>query len=71
MDDIVAHPFLKRRLPTSKPDNKPLVEAPKLEELARPVKAESEIDQEILQNLCALWRGSPKETIVEALMSEG
>lgn len=71
MEDIVAHPFLMRRLSTAKPETKPLVEAPKLEELARPVKAESEIDPEILQNLCALWRGNPKEVIVEALMTEG
>jgi hypothetical protein len=71
MPEIRAHPFFQRRgfIPQGQDRAPPIVEPPRIEEIARPVKSEREIDPDILKSLCALWPGSPESEIVDALLS--
>ncbi|CAD6587059.1 MAG: hypothetical protein TREMPRED_004650 [Tremellales sp. Tagirdzhanova-0007] len=69
MADIMSHPFFQRRQDTDSGRRLNLVEPPRLEEIARPVKSEKEIDRDILRNLRTLWHGASDREIVQSLLS--
>ena len=69
MADIMGHPFFQRRQDTDSGRRLNLVEPPRLEEIARPVKSEREIDRDILRNLRTLWNGASDREIVQSLLS--
>lgn len=66
MDDILRHPLMLKYRRTRGPR---LPRAPTYQELGRPVNSADEIDREILRNLQTLWRGAPKEVIVQKLLA--
>ncbi|WVQ98704.1 hypothetical protein IAU59_005835 [Kwoniella sp. CBS 9459] len=69
MNDIMRHPFCQRKQDTDSGRRINLVEPPRLEEIARPVKSEREIDRDILRNLRTLWNGTSEREIVKSLLS--
>ena len=69
MADIMKHPFFQRRQDTDSGRRLHVVEPPRLEEIARPVKSEREIDRDILRNLRTLWNGASDREIVQSLLS--
>ena len=60
--DIQVHPFFTSQKPKAV-DHK----IPNLDEIARPIFSDSEIDTDILKNLCTLWHGTAKIDIIERL----
>ncbi|OCF36519.1 CAMK/CAMKL/GIN4 protein kinase [Kwoniella heveanensis BCC8398] len=69
MNEIMRHPFCQRKQDTDSGRRINLVEPPRLEEIARPVKSEREIDRDILRNLRTLWNGTSEREIVKSLLS--
>ncbi|ORY33799.1 hypothetical protein BCR39DRAFT_519287 [Naematelia encephala] len=69
MAEIMRHPFFQRRQDTDSGRRLHVVEPPRLEEIARPVRSEREIDRDILRNLRTLWQGSSEREIVHSLLS--
>ncbi|WVR05278.1 hypothetical protein IAU60_002290 [Kwoniella sp. DSM 27419] len=69
MHDIMHHPFCQRRQDTDSGRRINLVEPPRLEEIARPVRSEREIDRDILRNLRTLWNGTSEKEIIRSLLS--
>lgn len=68
MDEIMRHPFFLRHDPANDEHPVPIIEAPNMHELSRSLKSSELIDPDILNNLCALWKDSRRERIVEALL---
>lgn len=66
MDEILVHPLLQKYKRTKGPK---LPRAPTYQELGRPVDSVHDIDREILRNLQTLWRGAPKELIIQKLLA--
>lgn len=66
MDEILAHPLILRYKKAKGPK---LPRAPTYQELGRPVQSVNDIDHEILRNLQTLWRGAPKELIIQKLLA--
>ena len=60
--DIQIHPFYRSREPKHV-DHK----MPNLNEIARPISSDSELDMDILKNLCTLWHGTAEKNIIEML----
>ncbi|WWC69471.1 uncharacterized protein I206_103412 [Kwoniella pini CBS 10737] len=69
MAEIMRHPFCQRKQDTDSGRRINLVEPPRLEEIARPVRSEREIDKDILRNLRTLWNGTSEKEIVISLLS--
>ena len=69
MAEVMRHPFFQRRQDTDSGRRINLVEPPRLEEIARPVRSEREIDRDILRNLRTLWNGASDKEIVQSLLS--
>ena len=69
MAEIMRHAFFQRRQDTNSGRRLNLVEPPRLEEIARPVRSEREIDRDILRNLRTLWHGTSEREIVQSLLS--
>ncbi|WWC90046.1 uncharacterized protein L201_004977 [Kwoniella dendrophila CBS 6074] len=69
MAEIMRHPFCQRKQDTDSGRRINLVEPPRLEEIARPVRSEREIDRDILRNLRTLWNGTSEKEIVTSLLS--
>jgi len=69
MADIMRHPFFLRKQDTDSGRKINLVEPPRLEEIARPVRSERDIDRDILRNLRTLWNGTSEKEIVQSLLS--
>lgn len=69
MADIMRHPFFQRRQDTDSGRALHVVEPPRLEEIARPVRSERDVDRDILRNLRTLWQGSSEREIVKSLLS--
>ncbi|WVW83108.1 hypothetical protein I302_105126 [Kwoniella bestiolae CBS 10118] len=69
MAEITRHPFCQRKQDTDSGRRINLVEPPRLEEIARPVRSEREIDRDILRNLRTLWNGTSEKEIVTSLLS--
>ncbi|WRT67120.1 uncharacterized protein IL334_004086 [Kwoniella shivajii] len=69
MAEIMRHPFCQRKQDTDSGRRINLVEPPRLEEIARPVRSEREIDRDILRNLRTLWNGTSEKEIVVSLLS--
>lgn len=69
MADIMRHPFFQRKQDTDSGRKINLVEPPRLEEIARPVRSERDIDRDILRNLRTLWNGTSEKEIVQSLLS--
>ncbi|KAK8869825.1 hypothetical protein IAR55_000393 [Kwoniella newhampshirensis] len=69
MHDIMRHPFFQRKQDTDSGRRINLVEPPRLEEIARPVRSERDIDRDILRNLRTLWNGASEREIVRSLLS--
>lgn len=68
MREIMSHPFFFRKDPSGDQYPVPIVNPPKLEVLSQPLKSASLIDPEILDNLCALWKGKGRTRIVHSLL---
>ena len=66
MAEILDHPLLKKHKKKQLPR---MPRAPTYEELSRPVQNVNEIDREILKNLQTLWRGTPREVIMDRLLA--
>ncbi|KIM83127.1 hypothetical protein PILCRDRAFT_819894 [Piloderma croceum F 1598] len=60
--DIQVHPFYRSQAPK-------LVDRkmPNLDEIARPISINSELDRDILKNLCTLWHGTAEKDIIAML----
>lgn len=69
MAEIMIHPFFQRKH-TTEGSAARVVEPPRLEQVARPVRSESDIDKDILRNLRTLWSGCTEEAIVDALLTQ-
>ena len=69
MPEIMIHPFFQRRQATDSGRIIRTVDTPKLEQVARPVNNESEIDKDILRNLRTLWSGCSEEKMIRALLT--
>ena len=69
MAEINKHPFCQRRQDTDSGRRLHVVEPPRLDQIARPVKSEKEIDKDTLRNLRTLWCGSSERAIVRALLT--
>ena len=69
MAEIMRHPFFQRRQDTDSGRRLHMVEPPRLEQIARPVRSEREIDRDILRNLRTLWNGASEREIVQSLLS--
>lgn len=69
MAEIMKHPFCQRQQDTDSGRRLNLVEPPRMEEIARPVRSEREIDRDILRNLRTLWNGTSEKEIVQSLLS--
>lgn len=65
----MKHAFFQRKQDTDSGRRLNLVEPPRLEEIARPVRSEREIDRDILRNLRTLWNGASEKEIVQSLLS--
>ncbi|KAK4686621.1 serine/threonine-protein kinase HSL1, negative regulator of Swe1 kinase, partial [Tremellales sp. Uapishka_1] len=70
MAEIVKHAFFQRKQDTDSGRRLAFVEPPRLEEIATPVRSESEIDKDILRNLRTLWNGAPEREIIRSLLSK-
>jgi hypothetical protein len=68
MREIMSHPFFFRHDPSKDEYPVPIVNPPKLEVLSRSLKSLDLIDPEILENLCALWKGKGRQRIVHSLL---
>lgn len=66
MPEIMSHPFFFRTYNTTFPIL-PIVEAPRLNDLAQPLDMNVGIDGEILTNLVALCQGQSQAEIVNSL----
>ncbi|KAG8947666.1 hypothetical protein FRC04_010600 [Tulasnella sp. 424] len=64
MPDIIKHPFFCN---PSVPRPRTIVEPPSLDEIARTIPAENDIDAVCLANLTILWHGTSEKKIVNAL----
>lgn len=64
MSDIIKHPFFCN---PSVPRPRIVVESPSLEEIARTIPAEKEIDPVCLANLAILWPGTSERKLIHAL----
>ncbi|ORY86934.1 hypothetical protein BCR37DRAFT_390658 [Protomyces lactucae-debilis] len=65
MPEILNHPLLAMYRKSGGPKlPKPLA----MEMVGRPVRTAGEVDWEILKNLQTLWRGAPKELIIQKLL---
>ncbi|ORX39867.1 kinase-like domain-containing protein [Kockovaella imperatae] len=69
MAEISSHPFCQRKQDTDSGRRLRVVDPPRLEQIARPVKSDKEIDRDILRNLKTLWCGSSERAIVKALLT--
>jgi hypothetical protein len=69
MAEITRHAFFQRRQATDSGRRLNIVEPPRLEEIARPVRSEREVDRDILRNLRTLWAGASEREIVQSLLS--
>lgn len=65
MEDILTHPLILKYKRAKGPK---LPRAPTHQQLGRPVNSVNDIDREILRNLQTLWRGAPKELIIQKLL---
>jgi hypothetical protein len=70
MQGIMSHPFFHRSHPSQLEHPIPVVDPPKLEVLSQSLRSRDLIDREILDNLCALWKGQGRERIIEALLGD-
>ena len=70
MPDILAHPFFNMPVNFGSGKRVAHVEPPTLDEIARPVASERDIEKDILKNLRTLWHGAPEKDIVKALLSD-
>ncbi|KAG8979655.1 hypothetical protein FRB90_008028, partial [Tulasnella sp. 427] len=66
MPDIIKHPFFCN---PSVPRPRTIVEPPSLEDIARTIPGENDIDPTCLANLTILWHGTSERKIVNALTS--
>lgn len=66
MEEILVHPLILKYKRAKGPK---LPRAPTHQELVRPVNSFQDIDREILRNLQTLWRGAPKEVIIQKLLA--
>lgn len=69
MAEIIRHPFCQRRQDSDSGRRLHIVEPPKMEEIARPVRSEREVDRDILRNLRTLWNGASEREIIRSLLS--
>jgi hypothetical protein len=70
MRDIMKHPFFLRHDPRKDEHSVPIVDPPDIRKLAGPLESGKHIDQEILKNLCALWKTNDDRPIIKALLSD-
>lgn len=70
MSEILVHPFFNGPVHFGTGKRVAHVEPPTLDEIARPVASERDIEKDILKNLRTLWHGAPEEDIIQALLSE-
>lgn len=64
----MSHPFFYRQHPSQLAYPVPIVDPPKLEVLSQSLKSRDLIDEEILDNLCALWKGHGRTRIINSLL---
>lgn len=69
MPEILKHDFFQRKQDTDSGRRIAFVEPPRLEEIARPVRSERDIDRDILRNLRTLWNGAPERVVIDSLLS--
>ncbi|KAF5351566.1 hypothetical protein D9758_007229 [Tetrapyrgos nigripes] len=62
--EVQEHPFF-----LSQPLKSTSLPTLTLEQISRPLRSREDVDLELFQNLCTLWRGHPESDLIDSLLS--